>query len=361
MRELVVPFLHLLATVARLAGPGGARAVVAESLLVKQQLLILNRSRKRAPKLHPSDRIVAGMCALLMRPSRLVRSAIVLKPSTLLRLHRALKKRQYRRLFSSTVPKKPGPRGPSQDVVAAVVDMKQRNPTWGCPRIAQQIALAFGIPMNKDVVRRILAMRYQPKPDESAPSWLTVLGHAKDSLWSLDLFRCDSAILRAHWVLVVMDQFTRRIVGFGVHRGAVDGVGLCRMFNRATRGHTPPTYLSSDHDRLYQCHQWQANLRILDVEAIKTVPYAPLSHPFVERLIGTIRRECLDRTLFWTAADLEMKLLEFQRYYNGHRAHAGLKGRTPEPNAAPSGARASVRSYRWQPHGRGLYQTPMAA
>jgi hypothetical protein len=277
MRELVVLFLHLLATVARRAGPGGARAVVAESLLVKQQLLILNRSRKRSPNLHLADRIVAGMCALFMRPSRLVRSAIVLKPSTLLRLHRALTKRQYRRLFSSTVPRKPGPKGPGQDVVAAVVDMKQRNPTWGCPRIAQQIALAFGIPMNKDVARRILAVRYRPKPDAAGPSWLTVLGHAKDSLWSLDLFRCDSAILRAHWVLVVMDQFTRRIVGFGVHRGVVDGVGLCRMFNRATRGHSPPTYLSTDHDRLYQFHQWQANLRILDVEAIKTVPYAPLS------------------------------------------------------------------------------------
>src|SRR6516162_6497967 len=115
MHELVVLFLHLLATVARLAGPGGARAVVAESLLVKQQLLILNRSRKRAPKLHPSDRIVAGVCALLMRPGRLIRSAIVLKPSTLLRLYRALRKRQYRWLFSSTVRKKPGPRGPSQD------------------------------------------------------------------------------------------------------------------------------------------------------------------------------------------------------------------------------------------------------
>jgi hypothetical protein len=120
--------------------------------------------------------------------------------------------------------------------------------------------------MNKDLVRRILAVRYHPKPDAAGPSWLTVLGHAKDRLWSVDLFRCESLILRAHWVLVVMDQCTRRIVGFGVHRGAVDGVGLCRMFNSATRGHTPPTYFSSDHDRLYQFHQWQANLRILDVE-----------------------------------------------------------------------------------------------
>ena len=112
---------------------------------------------------------------------------------------------------------------------------------------------------------------------------------------------------------------------------------------------------------MYRFHQWQANLRILDVEAIKTVPYVPLSHPFVERLIGTIRRECLDRTLFWTAADLEMKLLDFQRYYNGHRTHAGLNGRTPEPSTDTGCARASVSSYRWQPHCRGLYQTPMAA
>ena len=188
-------------------------------------------------------------------------------------------------------------------MVTAVIDMKRRNPPWGCPRIAQQITLAFGIPINKDVVRRILAARYQPTPDSAGPSWLTTLGHAKDSLWSLDLFRCESAVLRSHWVLVVMDQCTRRIVGFGVHRGVVDGVGLCRMFNRAIRGtRRRPT---SVHDPLYQFHQWQANLRILHVKEIKTVPYVPLSHPFVERPIGTIRHECLDRTLFWTAADLE--------------------------------------------------------
>jgi transposase InsO family protein len=361
VRELAVLVLHVLATVVRLAGPGGVRAVVAESALVKQQLLILNRSRKRAPRLHLSDRVVAGVCALLIRPGRLVRVVIVLKPSTLLRFHRALTTRKYRHLFSSTRRKKPGPKGPSQEIITAIVDMKQRNPTWGCPRIAQQITLAFGIPLNKDVVRRILARRYTPKPDAKGPSWLTVLGHAKDSLWSVDLFRCESAVLHAYWVLVVMDQYTRRIVGFGVHAGAVDGVGLCRLFNRATRDHTPPKYLSSDHDPLFQFHRWQANLRVLDVEEIKTVPYAPLSHPFVERLIGTIRRECLDRTLFWTAADLEMKLSDFQRYYNEYRAHTGLNGRPPASTSDEGGARASLHSYRWQTHCRGLYHTPIAA
>jgi putative transposase len=132
VRDLAVLFLHLLTTAARLAGPGGARSVVAESLLVKQQLLILNRSRKRSPRLRLSDRIIAGFCALLMRPRRLLRSAIVLKPSTLFSLHRALTKRKYRRLFSSDVQAKPGPKGPSREVVTAVVDMKGRNPMWGC-------------------------------------------------------------------------------------------------------------------------------------------------------------------------------------------------------------------------------------
>src|SRR5256884_1582451 len=108
----------------------------------------------------------------------------------------------------------------------------------------------------------------------------------------MDLFRCESATLRSHWVLVVMDQFTRRIIGFGVHAGTVDGAALCRMFNRAIRGQRwMPKYLSSDNDPLYRFHQWQANLRILELTQIKSVPHVPLSHPFVERLIGTLRRE----------------------------------------------------------------------
>jgi len=167
--------------------------------------------------------------------------------------------------------------------------------------------------------------------------------------------------LRTHWVLVVMDQFTRRIIGFGVHSGIVDGVALSRMFCRAIRGHSLPKYLSSDHDPLFRFHQWQANLRVLEVTAIKTVPYVPLSHPFVVRLIGTVRREYLDRTLFWTTADLETKLLDFQHYDNGHRTHAGLEGRVPEPAVDRNVSPIGLDSYRWRKHCRGLYQTPIAA
>ena len=262
-------------------------------------------------------------------------------------------------LFSPKRVRRPGPKGPTKELIDAVVEMKRRNRTWGCKRIAQQIALAFGLDIDKDVVRRILAIHFHPESGSEGPSWLSFIDHIKDSLWSLDLFRCESAILRTYWVLVVMEQFTRRIVGFAVHRGVVDGVALCRMFNRAIHAQRLPKYLSSDHDPLYRFHQWQANLRILEVKEIKTVPYVPLSHPFVERLIGTIRREYLDRILFWTTADLEAKLAEFQHYYNEHRTHSGHNGQTPE--APPTADPLSFGSYRWRSHCRGLYQTPMAA
>jgi putative transposase len=108
----------------------------------------------------------------------------------------------------------------------------------------------------------------------------------------------------------------------------------------------------------------QINVLVPDKRAnlgieIKTVPYVPLSHPFVERLIGTIRREYLDRTLFWTAADLENKLLEFRNYFNRHRTHASLNGRPPDQDASVK--LADLHSYRWQPHCQCLYQTPVAA
>ena len=137
--------------------------------------------------------------ALLVRPTRLLRSAIVLKPSTLLGLHKALSKQKYQMLFSPDLRRQPGPKGPSAELIRAVVEMKQRNPNWGCPRIAQQIALAFQIQIDKDVVRRILAHHHRPGQDSGGPSWLTFLGHMKDSLWSMDLFRCESATLRTHW------------------------------------------------------------------------------------------------------------------------------------------------------------------
>ena len=208
-----------------------------------------------------------------MRPTRLLRSAVVLRPSTILRFHRSL--------------------------------VKRKNPRFGYQRIADQISLAFGIPIDKDTVR---------------------------------------------------------IIGFAVHRETLDGPAVCRMLGRVIGSIEPPSYLSSDNDPLFEFHRWKANLRVLDIEEIKTVPYVPISHPFVERLIGTIRREYVDQVPFWNARDLERKLSCFQDYDNRKRAHQGLGGNIPDPNPDnPVRSAARLDNYRWESCCRGLYQLPIAA
>jgi len=134
------------------------------------------------------------------------------------------------------------------------------------------------------------------------------------------------------------------------------------MFNDAIAGQPLPKRISTDHDPLFRLHRWLANLRVLEIEEVKSVPHAPVSHPFVERLIATIRREYLDLTFFWNAVDLGRKLDEFRDYYNGHRVHRSLAGITPAKRAgAASPAPATLDRYAWRSHCRGLFQTPMPA
>jgi hypothetical protein len=101
---------------------------------------------------------------------------------------------------------KPGPKGPDEALIRAIVELKSRNPRFGCPRIARIISRTFGV-VDKNVVHRVLATHDRPTSGGSGPSWLSFIGHATDSLWSVDLFRCESIVLRSYWVLVVMDQF----------------------------------------------------------------------------------------------------------------------------------------------------------
>lgn len=359
MKDVIYLLFHLLSTLAKVIRPGGSRSVIAENLLLKQQLIIHSRTRKRAPNLTTKDRTLLGFLSMFLSPRRMLRSAVIIKSSTLLSFHNAMKKRKYRLLYSPRGGRKSGPKGPSREVIRAVVEMKKRNPRYGCPRIAQQINLAFGLDLDKDIVRRVLAAHYKPDPSNRGPSWLTTLGHAKDSLWSVDLFRCESILLKSHWVMVIMDQNTRRIIGFAVQAGYVDGPTLCRMFNDATSGEGFPGRISTDNDPIFQYHRWKANLRILEIEEIKSLPYVPMSHPFVERLIGSIRRELLDQTFFWTATDLVNKLREYQRYYNERRTHTGRNGDTPVESRGHHVT--ALDNFRWEKHCRGLFQLPVAA
>jgi len=153
MRELPILAIHLLVIFAKLLRPGSARAVAAESLVLKHQLPISSRSRQRAPNLTSIDRFALGLTILFVSPRRIPKLGALIKPAMLFKFHKALVDRKYRLLFSSSSRRRePGPKGPSAELIGAIVEMKRRNPKFRCVRIAQQIAHAFGIEIDKDIV-----------------------------------------------------------------------------------------------------------------------------------------------------------------------------------------------------------------
>ena len=208
MNAALLTLLDLAVAAAKLCRPSGVRAVIAKNLLPKQQLIVLRRPRQRAPNLTGGDRIVCGLGSLFLSPNRIRKVAIGVRPATLLAFHRGLVRRKYRRLFSSNdCPRKPGPKGPSEALIQAIVELKSRNPRFGCPRLARIILRTFGVDIDKHLVRRVLVKHYRPRGGDG-PSWLSFIGHARDSLRSVDLFGCESMVLQSYWVLVVTDQFT---------------------------------------------------------------------------------------------------------------------------------------------------------
>src|SRR5215475_548548 len=135
MHDLIILAVHVIATVMKLVRPGGVRAVVAESVLAKHQFLILNRSRRRAPNLRALDRLIAGFCSPWIKPGRLRSAAIALKPSTFLNFPSGIGSAKLPSAVFTQNKNEARPEGPTEDLIRAVIEMKQRNPSWGCPQI----------------------------------------------------------------------------------------------------------------------------------------------------------------------------------------------------------------------------------
>ena len=345
MSEAIELLIHFVVSAIKLLKPGGVKVVMAETIAMKQQLIVLNRGKRRPPKLTTSDRFLFGILAIFIGGSRLKKIAVIIKPTTLLAFHKSLVNGKYSRLYSNKTKRISGRKPQEKSLIYLVIEMKKRNPSFGYGRISMQIFKAFGTTISRFTVGRILRKNKDKLPSGDGPSWLTFSGHMKDSLWSADLFRCESIMLKSHWVMVVWDQYTR-------------------MFNEVISGKSLPKYLSSDTDPLFLFRRWQCNLRVLDVEELKSVPGTPTSHLFIERVIGSTRREYLDHLLFFNSRDLQNRLDEFQTYYNDFRAHSSLEMKTPTAMAfgvEPDEKVVSIDRYRWKKHCSGLYQLPVAA
>ena len=303
MKTLALLVIHLLTMLAKRLGPGGAKAIIAESVLIKHQQLIVRRSIRKTPRLTTSDRFLCGFLVLFMHPRRIRKAALVLKPATLTKFRSALLSRNYHRLFSSRKNAKPGPKGPSDNLVGVIVEMKQRNTQFGCPRIAQQINKAFGVNIDKDVVRRVLAKHYRPKPYDGGLSWLTFLRHTRDSLRSIVLFRRASILPKSHSIPLAIDQFIRGIIDCGISGYHFDQMVVFSLYDAAIPVVDASKSLSPVPDPHFSHHRCRRKL--LCVGRTQAAPISPRAPPFAERRIGTRRRNYHEYRSNCSASDLE--------------------------------------------------------
>jgi putative transposase len=313
--------------IAKLCGPGGVRAVIAENFLLKQQLIVLRRARQRAPNLLRRDRLVCGFWSLFLSAGRIRKVAALRRSSRFTRrwsvasaavcFHRGRAPRSPDRKGRMRHSLRPSSNSRRAILASAVHESRvsSRAPSGSTSTRTSCTACWRNIIALLPAAPDLRGCRSSATPE-------TACGASTLSL------RVDRApdLLGCSW------SWTRSRVAssaWASHGGAITGADLCRMFNAAIHGQGAPRHLSTDHDPLFEAHRWRANLRILEINEIKTVPYAPRSHPFVERLIGTMRREFPDHVLFWNAGDLERKLREFQTDYNAARSHASLDGHPP--------------------------------
>ena len=198
MLEIIELLTYYLVTLIKLLKPGGVKQVMAESIAMKHQLVVMNRARKKSPALVTRDRFLFGLLTILIGERRLQKVAVIIKPATILAFHKALVKRKYSKLYSNRAKKVPGRKAREQVLIDLVIEMKRRNPSFGYGRISMQIFEAFGVTISRFAVARILRKNRHDLPSGDGPSWLTFIGHMTDSLWSVDLFRYESAALKSH-------------------------------------------------------------------------------------------------------------------------------------------------------------------
>jgi len=305
MKTLALLVIHVLTTPAKRAGPGGAKAIIAESVLLKHQQLIAHRSTGKTPRLTTSDRFLCGYLALFMRPKRIRKAGVVVKPATLTKFRRALLSRNYHRLFSSRKNKKPGPKGPSDDLVRVIVELKQRNTQFGCPRIAQQINKAFGVNIDKDVVRRVLAKHYRPAPYDGGPSWLTFFRHTSESLWSIALFQRKSILRIIHSSLFAIGQCIRRIISCGIAGCHFDQTVPCFLFAAGIPVVEASNSLCPEREPQFSHHRCRKKL--LDIDRTHTLAIFPRAPPYAALWIRTRRRNHHGYRSNYCAIDWEME------------------------------------------------------
>jgi transposase InsO family protein len=314
--------LHLLRLLPFLVG--GHRQLALENLALRQQLAVYKRTMPR-PKLHTTDRLFWAGLARVWTGWR--QALVIVSPDTVLRWQRRRLREYWARLSRRPSRGRPPLHA---DIADLVRKMAAANPLWGAPRIHGEL-LKLGIDVAERTVSRLMPKRRL----EPSQTWRTFLANHIADLVSIDFSTVPTARLRVLFVLVILAHHRRRVVHFNVTEHPT-AAWTAQQLVDAFPDESAPAYLLRDRDCVYG-QPFRHRVKGMGIEEVLTAPQSPWQNPFAERLIGSIRRECLNHVLVLGERHLRRTLARYFSYYHQARTHLALDKDAPDirPIALP--------------------------
>ena len=296
---------------------GGHRQVALENVALRQQLTAFTRDIKR-PRLRRWDRLFWMGLATIWKDWR--SALVIVRPETVIGWQRRRFKQYWRRLSQSNGPGRPGV---SVEIRKLVKSMAAANHLWGAPRIHGEL-LKLGFEISERTVSRLIPRR-DKKPSQT---WRTFLRNHVGQLVSVDFFTVPTIQLRVLYVFVVLAHGRRRVLHFSVTEHPT-AVWTAQQIVEAFPDDNAPRYLVRDRDSIYG-NDFTARMEGMGIEQVRTAARSPWQNCFVERIIGSIRRECLNHVIIINEWHLRRILKSYFRYYHKSRTHLALEKDAPE-------------------------------
>src|SRR5437773_550593 len=296
---------------------GARRHVGLEYRALRHQLAVYQQAVTR-PKMRRSARRFWVALSRVWAGSR--QALLIVSPSTVLRWQRRRFCEHWTKLCARPIAGRPPV---NAEIKALVTRMAAANPLWGAPRIHGEL-LRLGIDVSERTVSRLMPKR-RPLPSQT---WRTFLANHVRDLVSLDFFTVPTARLRVLFVLVVLAHYRRRVVHFNVTEHPT-AHWTAQQIVEAFPDDSAPSYLLRDRDQVYG-EQFRHRVKGMRIEEVLTAPHSPWQNPFAERLIGSIRRECLNHVLVLGESHLRRTLARYFSYYHRARTHLALDKDAPD-------------------------------
>ena len=296
----------------------GHRAVALENLALRQQLAALTRTGKR-PQLRTRDRLFWVWLAIAWRGWRT--ALVVVQPDTVVRWHRQWLRRQWTRRSARVRSGRPRTDAAIRTLVRKIA---ANNRLWGAPRIHGELA-KLGVEVSERTVSRLMRRSRLPP----SQTWRTFLANHVAGLVSIDFFTVPTLTGRVLFVFVVLMHHRRRIVHFNITEHPTAAWTAQQMIEAFPHVTAPP-WLLRDRDAIYG-DTFRRRVADMGIREVISSPSSPWQNPYVERLIGSIRRECLDHVIVLGERHLRRVLADYVAYYHRSRTHLSLEKDAPAP------------------------------